>query len=139
MPQHRVPETKDYLKLALLAFHSHSLSQDITHGPFFLPAISVPLISPGNPGQLLISSSFICFNNEYPSMPWAPLRQLPGCSAKWCYKQLPCRAAPTPSKRKNKHNGLPTILMCPHLRFLIPRPGSEIHTIPTPFNGGDIR
>lgn len=54
-------------------FPQQSFSQDMHDpGPFSLPTISVLPISLGNPGQLVISSSFICCNNEYPSMPWDP-------------------------------------------------------------------
>lgn len=56
----RVPEKEDCLKEFLRAFHNQPFSQDTTHSPISLPAVSVLLISLGNPGQLVISNSFIC-------------------------------------------------------------------------------
>lgn len=138
-PQCHVPEKEDCLKLALLAFCSLSLSQDMTQGPFpsqqYLFSRSHQEIQASWGFQVPLSAAIM----SIPACHAAPLCQLPGCHTKWNNKQLPCGAVTTPSKRKGKHNGSPKILTCLNLRFLIPRPAYQIHTIPSPFEEGDVR
>lgn len=62
-------QERKIVKLAPRAFPRQPFSQNITHDPLPLPIASTLLISLGNPGPLVIVSSFICFTNIYPSMP----------------------------------------------------------------------